>query len=57
MPRPTLTAGSVEASLIQKTARVRLQVVHDSLRRDIGVNDDVDVIRSDVSGNQAPPTS
>jgi hypothetical protein len=50
MARPALAIGFIASCLIQRSARVRFESVHDSLWPYLGFDDYVHMIRPNVSG-------
>jgi|HubBroStandDraft_1064217.scaffolds.fasta_scaffold21474_2 hypothetical protein len=54
MPRPTLSSAVVQPKPVQTSARIGLQVIHDSLRSNIGIDHDMHVIAAHVGRPKIP---
>jgi len=54
VPRPPLAGGAIQPEPVQTSARIGLEVVHDSLRPNVAVHDDVHVIPAHVCGPKVP---
>jgi hypothetical protein len=54
VPCPPLASGVVQGPPVQTSARIGLQIIHDSLWSNVGFHHDVHVIRSHVSRQQTP---
>ena len=54
MPSPSAPIRLIYFCFIERATRISLQRTHHFFRRAVGSNDRVDMVRPDVSGNQAP---
>ena len=56
MVLPSFSTRFVAAQLIQSSARIRFEIIHDFLGQDLRFNNRMDVVGSRVHSQQAPPS-
>jgi hypothetical protein len=54
MPRPALSRRTVQLQAVQASARIGRKIVHDSLRQDVRIHHDVDMIGAPVGCQEIP---